>query len=62
MKPTTGEPEGYPRNDEAIPDVTRIPLLRLAPRGDTVLDAALRRLIEDVVTEGEITAGFGNIP
>jgi hypothetical protein len=62
MNATTGEPEGFPRDDEAVPDVTQIPLLQLAPRGDRTLDAAIRRLIEDVVDEGEITAGFGNIP
>jgi hypothetical protein len=62
MNATTGEPEGFSTKDEAVPDVTTIPLLQLAPDGDRVLDAAIRRLVEDVVDEREITAGFGNIP
>lgn len=62
MNATTGEPDGFSSDDEAIPDVTQIPLLQLPLPGDSVLDAAITRLIEDVVEAGEITAGFGNIP
>jgi len=62
MNATTGEPAGFANEDEAIPDVTTIPLLQLAPEGDRVLDAAIRRLVEDVVEGREITTGFGNVP
>jgi len=58
MNATTGDPEGLAAQDEAVPDVTEIPLLRLATHGG----AAIRRLINGVVDAGEITAGFGNIP
>ena len=62
MNATTGEPEGFSRDDEAVPDVTQIPLLQLASPSDRVLDEAIRRLVEDLVDEDEITADFGNIP
>jgi len=62
MNATTGDLEGFSGGDEAVPDVTRIPLRQLAPDGDRVLDAAIRRLVEDIVDEGQITAGFGSIP
>jgi hypothetical protein len=36
-------------------------LLDLASHEDRVLDAAIRRVAEDVLNASEITAGFGNI-
>lgn len=62
MNETTGEPEGATGCSEALPDVTEIPLLSLIPQDDRVLDAAIRRLVEDVVDQRDITASFGNIP
>lgn len=62
MNETSGGPEGVMDRDDAFPDVTEVPLLGLAPQGDGVLAAAIRRLIEDVVNERDITAGFGNAP
>jgi hypothetical protein len=62
MNVTTGEPEDFSGDDEAVPDVTQTPLLELTSQGDRVLEAAIRRLVEDLVDEDEITAGFGNIP
>ncbi|MCU7728609.1 hypothetical protein ODJ79_33265 [Actinoplanes sp. KI2] len=62
MNATTGGPEGLSTEDEAVPDVTKIPLLQLVTHGDRVWDAAIRRLVKDVVEADEITAGFGNIP
>lgn len=62
MNATTDGPANFSNRDEAVPDVTKIPLLQLAPDEDRVLDAAIRRLVEDVVEAGEITAGFGNVP
>jgi hypothetical protein len=62
MSATTDEPDDSSSDEGVVPDVTRTPLRELDFPGDSVLDAAVRRLIEDVVQEGEITAGFGNIP
>jgi FXSXX-COOH protein len=61
MDATTGEPDGFSSDDDAVLNVTQTPLLQLDP-GDSVLGAAIRRLVEDLVEEDEITAGFGNIP
>ncbi|WP_433825488.1 hypothetical protein ACQP2E_25645 [Actinoplanes sp. CA-015351] len=58
MNETTGGPGGF---DEAMPDVTEIPLRELDPEEDRVLDAAIRRLVADIVNQREITAGFGSI-
>ena len=62
MNATTGDAEGVLSRDDALPDVTQIPLLELAPEGNRVLDAAIHRLVEDIVEDRETTAGFGNIP
>ena len=60
MNKLTGEVEG-PEECGAVPDVTQIPLLSLAARSDRVLDRILREVVEDVVRQKEISAGFGNI-
>jgi FXSXX-COOH protein len=62
MNATSGGPEGISIPDEALPNVTQTPLVQLASQGDRVLDAAIRRLVDDVVNEDEVTAGFGNVP
>ena len=61
MNETTEERGDAWEYGHAVPDVTEIPLVDLAPHEDRVLDAAIRRLVEDVVSQTEITAGFGNI-
>ncbi len=62
MDETTGEPKGVTQTDDALLDVTQIPLLSLSAREDRVLDSVIRRLIEDVVDRRDVTASFGNAP
>jgi hypothetical protein len=62
MNETTGTPGGVDGGSDAVPDVTQIPLSLLEAQEDRVLDTAIRRLVDDIVSQREITAGFGNIP
>ena len=62
MNEITGGPEGTAERCDAVPDVTHIPLLDMASQEDRVLDAAIRRLVEDLNDGREITAQFGNAP
>ncbi|MGX6607190.1 hypothetical protein ACWKSP_34465 [Micromonosporaceae bacterium Da 78-11] len=61
MDETTGGPDGV-RGIDAFPNVTRIPLLGMAPEDDNVLDAAIRRVVEDAIDQRDITASFGSTP
>lgn len=61
MDETTGGPEGM-RGTDAFPNVTRIPLLSMAPEDDNVLEAAIRQVVDDAINQRDITAGFGNAP
>ncbi|WP_433296024.1 hypothetical protein ACQP2F_37350 [Actinoplanes sp. CA-030573] len=62
MNATTGEPDDAPIRDDALPDVTRIPLRRLTLENRPALKAAIDRLVDDLTDAADITAGFTNVP
>lgn len=45
-----------------LPDVTELALLDLTASGNTVLDAAVRRLLAEMDRPQESFAGFGDCP
>ncbi|MBM2615742.1 FXSXX-COOH protein [Actinoplanes sp. LDG1-06] len=62
MSETTGAPDSAETRGDAVPDVTRIPLSQLEPAENPVLEAAIRRLVDEVTDGREVTAQFGNSP
>jgi FXSXX-COOH protein len=60
MDETIDMSDGAEGSVPAVLDVTQIPLLDLAPGDDRVLDSVIRRLVDDVASNNEITAAFGN--
>jgi hypothetical protein len=62
MNDSTDEPEDAATFSSILPDVTQIPLAHLLRRQDTALDVAIRRQVADILSQDEVTAGFGNAP
>ncbi|SHN38656.1 hypothetical protein [Cryptosporangium aurantiacum] len=62
MNETGDEAEDARASSSVILDVTQLPLLGLVGSGDSVLGASIRSVVDDVVNQRELTAGFGNIP
>jgi len=48
-------------NGHTIPDISKIPLRDLVGDEGRVLDAVIRRVVAEVIEDGEPAAGFGSI-
>ncbi|GIG62082.1 hypothetical protein Lfu02_64540 [Longispora fulva] len=60
MRDTTGDEVVLADQDEVLIDVTKLPLTELLAVGDTVLAGALRRVLRELDSPMDVSAGFSS--